>query len=138
MRSQNLTLPYYRHHCRQVFGRDLWPDVDAGNKNTGGDKLQATNLYFVNGGMDPWRHVSVTARPTGDAVAAGVMECEGCAHCRDLKASADVDPPQVKTVKAEIRSHLASWIGGGSSIQQQSAQQTLPFNPFAMLPRMAL
>ena len=44
---------------------------------------------------------------------------------------------EVKTVKAEIRSHLASWIGGGTP-QQQSAQQTLPFNPFAMLPRMAL
>ena len=136
MRSQNLTLPYYRHHCRQVFGKDLWPDVDAGNRNTGGDKVQATNLYFVNGGMDPWRHVSVTG--AHDAVAAGVMECEGCAHCRDLKASSDDDPPQVKSVKAEIRQHVAGWIGSGTP-QQQAAATTLPFgNPFAMLPRMAL
>ena len=102
-------------------------DVDAGNKNTGGDKLQATNLYFVNGGMDPWRHVSVTARPTGDAVAAGVMECEGCAHCRDLKASADDDPPQVKTVKAEI--DLTSRAGSGRHAAAAERAADAPLQP---------
>ena len=106
--------------ARRLRAGPVGPDVDAGNKNTGGDKLQATNLYFVNGGMDPWRHVSVTARPTGDAVAAGVMECEGCGRAFDLKASAET-PAAGLHGEAEIRSHLASWIGGGTP-QQQSAQ----------------
>ena len=75
MRSQNLTLPYYRHHCRQVFGRDLWPDVDAGNKNTGGDKLQMTNLYFVNGGMD--LGATSPSPLVKKTPVAAVMECEG-------------------------------------------------------------
>lgn len=126
MRSANLTLSYFRAHCADVFGRPLWPDVDAGNRNTGGRGIRATNLYFVNGGQDPWQHVSVTeSRPDG-TIFAGVMGCEGCSHCRDLKASSWDDPEPVRRVKAEAGQQLGLWLAnyrGGSGGQLRAPMQ---------------
>ena len=110
LRSPNVTIDFFRGHCEDVFGTPLWPNTEAGNRNTGGADIDATNIYFVNGGLDPWQHMSVTSPRRGGAIAASVMQCDGCAHCRDLKGSAESDPEAVKVTKADIRQHLSSWI----------------------------
>eukprot|EP00908_Phaeocystis_cordata_P009584 Transcript_20379.p1 GENE.Transcript_20379~~Transcript_20379.p1 ORF type:complete len:507 (+),score=215.31 Transcript_20379:150-1670(+) len=126
MRSANLTLAYFKAHCAEVFGRDLWPDVEAGNANTGGARLRATNLYFVNGGQDPWQHVSVTTPAADGSIGAGVMACEGCSHCRDLKSSSWDDPEQVRAVKAEAGQRLSAWIDGARGGAAAAAQGRVP------------
>ena len=71
--------------------------------------IAATDVFFVNGGLDPWRQVSVTT--ARGAIGAAVMECEGCAHCRDLKASSALDPEAVRSAHDAIRQHVKRWIG---------------------------
>ena len=104
---------------RQVFGGGLWPDTSAGNNNTGGAAIAASDVFFVNGGLDPWRQVSVTT--ARGSIGAAVMDCEGCAHCRDLKASAASDPEAVRSAHDAIRQHVARWIGGGLTADAASS-----------------
>jgi len=108
LRSAKVDLKYFREHCRDVFGKELWPDTEAGNRNTGGKNIKGSNIYFINGGMDPWQHVSVTtATPL---LAATVLDCNGCAHCRDLKGLQADDPSIVQTTRQELKKEIVKWI----------------------------
>ena len=56
-----LTGVLYRYHldlCKSLFGKGVYPEVDATNLYYGGDKIAATKIVFTNGSQDPWRHAS--------------------------------------------------------------------------------
>ena len=41
-----------------------------------------------------------------------VIDCDGCAHCAELGAPADDDPPQLAAARDAIDSQLGEWLRG--------------------------
>ena len=60
-----------------VFGKDLWPD-DAGNRNTGGDKVQATNCTSSTAG---WTRGATSPSLVHEHDRRRRDGMRGCAHC---------------------------------------------------------
>ena len=94
LRSKYITLEWHRKKCQDVFDSPLWPDTNAIIAEFGGDQPHATNVFYSNGGNDPWQWAGV--RATLDAKQpAHVIQGDSnhdCGHCIDLHDSKDDDP----------------------------------------------
>ena len=111
LRSPKLTLPYFRSACVAAFaspGDDeekgvVWPDADALRKRY---TEFGANVVFTYGSEDPWRTAGAA---TGHPL---VIDCDGCAHCAELGAPADDDPPQLAAARDAIDAQLGEWLRG--------------------------
>jgi hypothetical protein len=91
--------------CAAVFGiPGMTPNVDATNAFYGGKALNATNVLFTNGLLDPWHLLSITL-PNGNGVGAANYEA---GHCATLIATADNDPPSLTAARAQVAQFLTT------------------------------
>jgi hypothetical protein len=51
---------------RDVFGSGVWPDVEKVKREFGGNKPNATNIFFLQSSQDPWQWAGVRSnlKPT--------------------------------------------------------------------------
>jgi len=78
--------------CEEVFNiPNMKPDTDWTNAYYGGWNLQATNVLFTNGLLDPWHLLSINHNLTS-GVEAVTYEA---GHCGTMIASSDIDPPSL-------------------------------------------
>jgi len=56
MRSPFLDVDYWKGYCSDAFGIDMsaYPRADQTSMDQGGYDTSGTNIFFANGGEDPW------------------------------------------------------------------------------------
>ncbi len=88
--------------CAKVFGiPNMTPDIEGTNARYGGMSLQATNVLFENGLLDPWHLLSITSPLPG--VDAGVFDA---GHCGVVNAASDLDPPSLLAARKQVVAFL--------------------------------
>jgi serine protease 16 len=113
--SLYMSLESNTQQCRDLFGAPFTADVSAERVATtndllGGAGFAGTHTIFVNGLVDPWHNLScVDTRPE----VLSVIIPTG-AHCRQMSASRDTDPQDVKDARAQVAAQLAIWLANRS------------------------
>ncbi|KAJ8771154.1 hypothetical protein K2173_023479 [Erythroxylum novogranatense] len=83
IRSSKVDARYHLDLCKNVFGGDIYPEVDATNIYYGGTKIAGSKIVFTNGSQDPWRHASKQIS-TPD-MPSYLISCHNCGHGTDLR-----------------------------------------------------
>jgi len=106
-------LSYYTDLCRQAFGFNFLPGINATNNYYGGNKpYGATKILFVNGSLDPWHALSVRKDLT-DSIT--VIYINGTAHCADMSPPSPADPPSLAIAQQKISDQIGQWLKEASN-----------------------
>ena len=65
----------------------------------GGNKINATNIFFANGKEDPWKWVTQLENRPSINQRSVVSECTGCGHCAELYTPKVSDPTELKQTR---------------------------------------
>jgi len=101
-RSEFVDEEYFSDQCNQIFGLDMsiYPDVAATEAAFGGgNKINATNIFFANGKEDPWKWVTQLENRPEINQASVVSECDTCGHCCDLHTPEPSDPVELNNTR---------------------------------------
>jgi hypothetical protein len=81
------------------------------NQVYGDIRIDATNVVFVAGTIDPWHALGATnaTLPLSQSSEAMVY-IEGTAHCHDLYANSSSDPPALTFAREQIADQVAAWL----------------------------
>ena len=109
MRSKNTTLPYWLDYCTRIFGTPMKPKTESWNMRYGGKNPVVTKVIFTNGEEDPWKWASILETKNPDIMPIEI-KCDDCAHCIDLHADLETDPPQVTDARNLIITTITQWV----------------------------
>ncbi|XP_076999675.1 thymus-specific serine protease isoform X1 [Tamandua tetradactyla] len=115
--SQLPALPSQLDLCEQVFGlsaSSIVRAVDQTNSYYGGQILEATQVLFVNGDMDPWHVLSVT-RTLGPSESALLIPT--ASHCLDMAPERPSDSPSLRLARQKIFQQLQTWLKLAKELQ---------------------
>eukprot|EP00824_Muranothrix_gubernata_P024146 TRINITY_DN689_c0_g1_i1.p1 TRINITY_DN689_c0_g1~~TRINITY_DN689_c0_g1_i1.p1 ORF type:complete len:563 (+),score=87.32 TRINITY_DN689_c0_g1_i1:25-1689(+) len=113
IRSPKVNMTMFREACERIFGKEVWPDTVATNRYYGSVEYGGTNVFFCNGGDDPWQHASITSPlPWCDSCPVYVAHCHDCGHCVDLGTYSKDAPDAVQDAWTSIEEHIGDWIAG--------------------------
>ena len=107
-----LNLDFYMDMCAAGFnGWTSEPQVGFMNQVYGSRAIDATNIVFAAGTIDPWHALGVTnyTHPLPESTEYPVYIL-GTAHCNDLYAPASSDPESLTSAREVIASHFAKWV----------------------------
>lgn len=109
-----LNLAFYAAMCYEGFDHWTAPPQDGWvNEQYGGIDIQATNVAFSAGTIDPWHALGVTNYTTSNPPLQASEEpvyILGTAHCNDLYAPASSDPASLTAAREEIAANVAKWL----------------------------
>ncbi|KAJ5078336.1 peptidase s28 family protein [Anaeramoeba ignava] len=109
IRSPKITMEWHREKCADVFEMNLFPDTEAIITEFGSNKIDATNVFFSQGGQDPWQWAGV--RETLSSLEpAHIIQGNDMGHCIDLHQPTANDPPDLVATRAEESQYIATWI----------------------------
>lgn len=99
--------------CRRAY--DGWskePHVEWSNTLYGGDAIDATNIVFTSGTVDPWHALGVTNfSATLPQSSETPVYITGTAHCNDLYApNAESDPPSLVFARQVVADKVAEFL----------------------------
>jgi len=107
-----LNLDFYMDMCFAGFnGWTAEPQVGFMNQVYGSRAIDATNVIFGAGTIDPWHALGITnytgsvAQPTEYPV-----YILGTAHCNDLYAPSNSDPESLTVAREVIANQVAKWL----------------------------
>jgi hypothetical protein len=102
----------YDADCWKRFGvqpRPNWEEMHF----MGAHIAAGSNIFLTSGQLDPWRAAGIQSLPQkkgAESQSIVVRVIENGAHHLDLRASNDMDPPSVVTVREEQKSCIRRWI----------------------------
>ncbi|KAG8002230.1 Thymus-specific serine protease [Nibea albiflora] len=111
--SGMVTLQVETEVCPMLFGisqHSLPGRIAFTNSYYGGDNPYTHRVLYVNGGIDPWKELSVVQNRTEGGEDAQIIFIEDTAHCADMASRRATDRCSLKTAKEEIEKHVASWL----------------------------
>ncbi|KAF3591136.1 hypothetical protein DY000_02027986 [Brassica cretica] len=120
IRSHQINTEYHLDLCKSLFGKGVYPEVDATNLYYGGDKIAATKIVFTNGSQDPWRHAS--KQTSSPDLPSYIVNCHNCGHGSDLRGCPQSpmiiegdskncsSPDAVNKVRQHIIEHIDLWL----------------------------
>eukprot|EP01018_Ginkgo_biloba_P013558 Gb_33664 [translate_table: standard] len=120
IRSSKLDAKYHMDLCRNVFGKDIYPEVDITNLYYGGTGIAGSKIVFTNGSQDPWRHAS--KQKSSPDMPSYIIKCHNCGHGSDLRgcpqsplslegdASNCSSVDAVHKVRQQIIEHIDLWL----------------------------
>ena len=111
MRSEMIAMPYWKQYCTDVFqglNMENRPHAKETTIDQGGVDIAATNIFFGNGGEDPWRWATKQESVPELNQVSRVSDCNDCGHCAELYTPKDTDPDELK----ETRVMVADWLEG--------------------------
>ncbi|XP_074496690.1 thymus-specific serine protease [Sebastes fasciatus] len=112
--SGMVTLRSQTELCPMVFGisqHSLPGRIAFTNTYYGGDKPHTHRVLYVNGGVDPWKDLSVVQdRSTEDGEEAQIVFIKDTAHCADMMSRRVTDRRSLKKAREEIERHVSSWL----------------------------
>ncbi|XP_071061417.1 thymus-specific serine protease-like [Pseudochaenichthys georgianus] len=110
--SGMVTLRSQTEICLELFGisqNSLPGRVAFTNRYYGGDEPHTHRVLYVNGGVDPWKELSVGNRTDGGEEAESVF-IRDSAHCADMSRGRVTDRRSLKNARQEIEKHVQSWL----------------------------
>ena len=106
MRSHILEHDYWVDYCRSIYGKDAPIQTYKLNIEYGGDHSKGSNIYFVNGGEDPFVWSSQLESIEQLNIISDVLQCENCAHCLELYNEREDDSDELK----QTRKNIVEWL----------------------------
>lgn len=106
-------LSYSRKMCYDAY--DGWtsdPATEFTNEKYGSTAVEATNVVWTSGSIDPWHALGVTnySQPLPLYPSEIPVYILGTAHCNDLKAPLDTDPPALTEAREVVAKKVAEWL----------------------------
>ncbi|XP_041662374.1 thymus-specific serine protease [Cheilinus undulatus] len=128
--SGMVTLKTLTEVCPMVFGisqHSLPGHIAFTNTYFGGNNLPTHRVLYVNGGVDPWRELSVVRDRTGSGDEAQTVFIKDTAHCADMMNSRATDRCSLRTAREEIKRHVFSWLktAAQEQVEKEKALITL-------------
>ncbi|XP_015253903.1 PREDICTED: thymus-specific serine protease-like [Cyprinodon variegatus] len=123
--SGMLTLQAQTKLCAEVFGisqHSLPARIAFTNSYYGGDHPQTTRVLYVNGGVDPWKELSVVQDSTDEAQTVFI---KNTAHCADMSSQRLKDPHSLRKARQEIENHVALWLKTAALEQMKKSKPCL-------------
>lgn len=81
------------------------------NSVYGGMDIDATNVIFPSGSIDPWHALGVTEETASMAQESEIpLFIVGTSHCADLPTPAPYDPPSLTEARASIATAVDGWL----------------------------
>ncbi|XP_030298317.1 thymus-specific serine protease [Sparus aurata] len=111
--SGMVTLAVHTEVCPMLFGisqHSLPGRIAFTNTYYGGDNPSTHRVLYVNGGIDPWKELSVMQGRTEEGEEAETIFIEDTAHCADMTSKRVTDRCSLRKAKQEIEKHVASWL----------------------------
>jgi len=109
-----LDLNFSRKMCYDAFnGWESDPNVNFTNEKYGGVHLDATNIVFTSGTIDPWHALGVTnyTAKLPQYPSELPVYITGTAHCNDLYApNADSDPESLTYAREVVAKKVDQWL----------------------------
>ncbi|WJX55674.1 putative serine protease eda2 [Trifolium repens] len=121
--QKTIGLCIFRYHldlCKNVFGKGIFPDVDATNIYYGGTKIAGSKIVFTNGSQDPWRRAS--KQTSSPDMPSYIITCHNCGHGTDMRGCPQspfniegnekncTSPDAVHKVRQKIIEHMDLWL----------------------------
>lgn len=110
MRSPVIDAAYFSQYCSDMFdGMDMSdkPRVNETTIDQGGFNTAGTNIFFANGGEDPWQWATQREnRPELNQVSM-ISDCNDCGHCTELYTPKESDPVELKATRKAIDAWIA-------------------------------
>ena len=95
MRSPVVDEAYFSQYCSDMFGGLDMTNLPKAKQTTidqGGFNTAGTNIFFANGGEDPWHWATqLENRPELNQVSR-ISDCNDCGHCTELYTPKESDP----------------------------------------------
>lgn len=107
------TLQVHTEVCPILFGisqHSLAGRIAFTNTYYGGDSPYTHRVLYVNGGIDPWKELSVVQDRTEEGEQAQTIFIEDTAHCADMTSRRVTDRRSLKKAKEEIEKNVSSWL----------------------------
>lgn len=120
IRSSGVDTSYHLDLCKNVFGKGIYPDVDATNIYYGGTKIAGSKIIFTNGSQDPWRHAS--KQISSPDMPSYLITCHNCGHGTDMRgcpqshlvpegnAQNCSSPDAVQKVRQQVVEQIDLWL----------------------------
>lgn len=111
--SGMLTLQTDTELCPMLFGisqHSLPARINFTNTYYGGDGAHTHRVLYVNGGIDPWKELSVVQDRTEKGQEAQTVFIEDTAHCADMMSRRATDRRSLNKARQDIQDHVASWL----------------------------
>ena len=99
MRSTYLDLPYWPAMCERAFPgmkMDKRPKAWANTIDQGGVSIGIDEIFFANGGEDPWRWATQQKSHPERGQVSVLSDCDDCGHCAELYTPAPGDPKELQ------------------------------------------
>ncbi|KYN03978.1 PREDICTED: putative serine protease K12H4.7 [Cyphomyrmex costatus] len=110
--GNNFPVEFFAQQCVDIFGPRynmnlLKSTVIRTNILYGALNLQATNVVFVHGSVDPWHVLGITqsSNPQESAI-----YINGTAHCANMYPSSERDIPQLKEAREQVKGLIKQWL----------------------------
>lgn len=120
IRSSKVDTKYHLDLCKNVFGKGIYPDVEATNLYYGGTNIAGSKIVFANGSQDPWRHAS--KQTSSPDMPSYIISCHNCGHGTDMRgcpqsplnlegdARKCSSPDAVHKVRQQIIENIDLWL----------------------------
>ncbi|XP_069003375.1 thymus-specific serine protease [Embiotoca jacksoni] len=111
--SGMLTLRDHTKLCAMLFGisqHSLPAHIAFTNTYYGGDNPPTQRVLYVNGGIDPWKELSVVQNRTEEGEEAQTVFIKDTAHCADMSRRRTADRCSLRKARLEIEECVSSWL----------------------------
>ncbi|XP_078100448.1 thymus-specific serine protease [Sander vitreus] len=112
--SGMMTLQALTQFCPMLFGisQHSLPGRIAFTNTYYGENVNphTHRVLYVNGGVDPWKELSVVQDRTEDGEDAQTIFIRDTAHCADMMSRRVTDRCSLKKAREEIEKHVISWL----------------------------
>ncbi|XP_014836251.1 PREDICTED: thymus-specific serine protease-like [Poecilia mexicana] len=108
--SGMVTLQAQTKICTKVFGisqHSLPSRIAFTNSYYGGDNPNTYRVLYVNGGVDPWKELSVVQDSSEESQTVFIKDT---AHCADMSKERLTDRHSLRKGRQEIENHVARWL----------------------------
>ncbi|XP_029026804.1 thymus-specific serine protease isoform X2 [Betta splendens] len=123
--SGMLTLQMDTQLCPLLFAvsqHSLPARVAFTNTHYGGDSPHTHRILYVNGGIDPWKALSVLPDRTGAHDGALIIFSEDTAHCADMMSGRVTDRRSLRKARQEIEGLVSTWLKAAAQEKMEKGQ----------------
>ena len=85
---------------------DKRPKAWANTIDQGGVSIAQNEIFFANGGEDPWRWATQQKSQPWLGQVSVLSDCDDCGHCAELYTPAPGDPKELQQTRRDV----ADWI----------------------------
>ncbi|KAL0248201.1 hypothetical protein GEMRC1_003437 [Eukaryota sp. GEM-RC1] len=111
LRSKKIDIKFHRDLCKQLYGYDFVPNTSETNMAYGALDFAGTNVAFSNGGLDPWKSLSLTSLSSKQKQRGCTsVVIKGSAHCADLHAPSSKDSDDLRDAREFMTNRVVEWL----------------------------